>query len=127
MSDSLVRSPGALIAGGSPFFEAFASALVGLGCKVMVFRGPDTAGMWEIPEAIYTLNGTYHTNGFGGSDPTVYDGALAAWAVHKYGLEVLDAMYRLARDGQDFVDQIAAEWEKRLKPDALRGVARALS
>lgn len=80
-----------------------------------------------MPEAVYVLVGTYHTNGFGGGDPYTYDGALAAWAVHHYGLEALDAMLRLANDSQDFADQIADEWEKGLKPDALKGVTRALS
>lgn len=127
MADSLVRSNWAQVSPDSAFFEAFAHALIGIGCKVTVFRGPDAAGAWEIPEAVYMFVGAYHTTGFGGSDPAVYSGALAAWAVHKYGLEALDAMYRLAIDGQVFADQIADEWEKGLKPDALRGVARALA
>ena len=112
----------------NPFFTAFCNALIGLKCKTVVFRGDAKRG-YELPLCITALSNMYVTADLAGvgDRASACNAALAAWAVHKYGLESLDALCRLGDDATAFADQIADEWEDLIKPESLEGIMRAVS
>ena len=112
----------------NPFFTAFCQALIGLKCKTVVFRGDAERG-YELPLCVTALSNMYLPMGAAAVPDRAMacNAALAAWAVHKYGLESLYALCRLGDDAIAFADQIADEWEALIKPDSLEGIMRAVS